>query len=302
MHKAIYILVVAILVISSFLFGRASRGNESAAEYPLLAQRILIDNPNDAIVNFSSLRESISAYMTENSIGGSVYFEYLPTGTSIRITGDTELVAASLMKIPVVMDLYKAAELGRIDLDSTVELREEWLDSRYGQLYLRGAGYGISYREAAKLAMIDSDNTAYAAILFSTNKLLSVDENSISASDVSFSRDGTNEILISARSYTSFLKCLYFGCFVNFEHSQEILGYLSQSAYKDQLKAGIPESIKLAHKIGTFSDTTQSDCGIVYVEKRNYAICVMLKTDSLSANEYISDISKLAYDYIEGLK
>lgn len=301
MNKATYLFVVVILAVSSFLFGRSTVNTQISEKYPLLARRVLLDNPNDAIVNFSSLRESIATYMIENSINGSVYFEYLPTGTSIRVAGDAELVAASLMKIPVVMDLYKAAELGRIDLDSTVELKEEWLDSRYGKLYLKGAGYKISYREAAKLAMTDSDNTAYAAILFNTNKLLSLDENSISASDVSFSRDSTSEILISARSYTSFLKCLYFGCFVNFDHSQEILGYLSQSTYRDGLRTGVPESITLSHKIGTFSDTTQSDCGIVYLEKRNYAICVMLTTDSTSGNKHIADISKLAYDFVEGL-
>jgi len=290
--------IMVCLVASSFLLGRSTAVVSEDIQFPLLARRILVENPNDSIVNFAPLRESIENYMTTNNLTGSIYFEYLPTGTSIRVTGDSGLVAASLMKIPVVMDLYKAHELGRINIDDLVTLKEEWLDTRYGELYKKGAGYQISFREAARLAMSESDNTAYAAILYSTNKLLSLEENSISAADVSFGRDDKREIVISARSYTSFLKCLYFGCFLNYDHSQEVLEYLSKSTFDDRLRAGIPSEVTVAHKIGTFSDTTQSDCGIVYVDKRNYAICIMLTSAESAGNGHISSISKLTYDFV----
>jgi beta-lactamase class A len=293
--------IVVSLVASSFLLGRSTSSTPVDNQFPLLARRILVESPNDSIVNFAPLRESIENYMSANNLSGSIYFEYLPTGTSIRVTGDSELVAASLMKIPVIMDLYKAHELGRISLDDKVSLKEEWLDARYGELYKRGAGHQITYREAARLAMSESDNTAYAAILYSTNKLLGLEENSISAADVSFGRNSTKEIVISARSYTSFLKCLYFGCYLNYDHSQEILGYLSKSKFDGRLRAGIASEVTVAHKIGTFSDTTQSDCGIVYVDKRNYAICVMLTSAESAGDAHISAISKLAYDFVTEL-
>ncbi len=94
-------------------------GNQSdkKPEYPLLAGRLFVENPNDVIINFTDLRSELTSYMEKNGIQGSLYFEYLPTGTSVRVQGDDELVAASLMKIPVIMELFRAAELGRIDLD-----------------------------------------------------------------------------------------------------------------------------------------------------------------------------------------
>jgi len=301
MQKLILGVIILLLATGSFFFGRSTSNQTKSNEFPLLARRILVENPNDSIVNFAPLRQSIENYMRDNKLNGSIYFEYLPTGTSIRVTGDTELIAASLMKIPVIMDLYKAHELGKLGLDDIVVIKEEWIDNRYGDLYTKGAGYEITFREAARLAMSKSDNTAYAAILYSTKGMLGLDDSSISSADVSFSRDGSKEIIISARSYTSFLKCLYFGCYLSYDHSQEILGYLSESSFGERLRSGIPSGVKVAHKIGTFSNTTQSDCGIVYIDKRNYTLCVMLATSEGDGNRHISSISKLAYDFVAGL-
>jgi len=301
MQKLILGVVILVLATGSFFFGRSTSNQFNKNEFPLLARRILVENPNDSIVNFALLRQNIEKYMAENKLSGSIYFEYLPTGTSIRVTGDTELIAASLMKMPVIMDLYKAHELGSINLDDKVSLKEEWIESRYGTLYTKGAGYEITLREAAHLAMSESDSTAYATILYSTKDLLELDNSSISSADVSFSRDDSREIIISARSYSSFLKCLYFGCYLNYEHSQEILEYLSESSFNSRLRSGVPSEVTVAHKIGTFSDTSQSDCGIVYLDKRNYALCVMLTTSEAEGDQHISTISKLAYDFVAGL-
>lgn len=267
--------------------------------YPLLSKRIFSDNPNDILINFTELRAELNDYMAKEALEGSVYFEYLPTGTSIRVDGDSELVAASLMKIPVVMELYKAHELGRINMDDRVALKKEWLDARYGTLHAKGEGYQISLREASRLALVDSDNTALAAILYSTSGLLSLAENSISALDVTFDRDENKEILISARSYTSFLKCLYFSCYLKTSDSHEILQLLTESSFTSRLRSGVPSDVRLAHKIGTFSDQIQSDCGIVYVENRNYSLCVMLRSpENIQSDMHIANVSRLTYNFV----
>jgi len=308
--RLVVILSCVVLCLASFAGGYLARdkkhtaavqsSSELSAKFPLLAKRLFIDDPNDVIINFSDLRMQISNYMTSNGLKGSVYFEYLPTGTSIRYTGDSEYVAASLMKMPVVMELYKASELGRINLDTIVELKQEWLDSSYGALYKKGAGYKLSLRDAAQIALSQSDNTAINIILNSTQGLLKTGENVISSLDVSFNRDDKSQIEISARSYASFLKCLYFSCYVNYVDSQEILTLLTQSQFNNRLRQGVPNDVKIAHKIGTYSNTTQSDCGIVYEDKRNYLLCVILQVaDTNEGNAHIAALSKLTYDYLK---
>lgn len=311
MGKRYYVLVGAMAVVL-FLAGfgvraltdgsspsAAANQEQKSKQYPLLAKRIFVEDPNNSIVNFQPLRTSLRTYAKDNNLEGSIYFEYLPTGTSVRVDGDDQEVAASLLKLPVAMDLYRAAELGRIDLDKEITLQQAWLDSDFGQLYKKGAGYKLSLREAAKIMLQDSDNTALKAIAASIADSLETGERSINALDVDVTQNKDLTVSISARSYSSFLKCLYFSCYANNEHSQEMLNYLASSTSKDRLVAGVPDKdIKIAHKIGVHNEITQSDCGIVYVPKRNYVLCVMLKGDRQEAAKHITQISELAYKYV----
>ncbi len=126
--RVITIALVIILLVGSYFTGKNTANRSDPVvdtvnirdNYPLLATRIFIDNPADSIVNFSNLRSSLEDHVETNSIEGSIYFEYLPTGTSIRVGAERREVAASLMKLPAAMSLYKASELGRIDLDNEI--------------------------------------------------------------------------------------------------------------------------------------------------------------------------------------
>jgi beta-lactamase class A len=269
-------------------------------EYPLLARRIFIENPNEPIINFSSLRSALNKYFIDNNINGSLYFEYLPTGTSIRIAGEQKEVAASLIKLPAAMELYKAHELGNIDLDNEIELQPEWLDSAFGELYKKGAGHKLTLREAAEIMLRDSDNTALKAISVSMIGSVPSSDNPFNFLDAEFSQNQDLTVSISARSYSSFLKCLYFSCYLNKQNSQEILNYLSDTQFKDRIVAGVDDDVVIAHKVGNFGQSTQSDCGIVYLQNKNYLLCVMLEgPDNAETNEKISTISRLTFEYLK---
>jgi beta-lactamase class A len=273
--------------------------NSQSKQYPLLAKRIFVENPNDVIINFSPLRKKLNDYFRENvSVDTSFYFEYLPTGTSIRINSTDELVAASLLKLPVVMDLYKADELGRIDMDKPVTIKQEWLDSQYGTLYKKGAGTQITLREAARHTLIESDNTAVNAIQATVSPLLKYDEHAIIELDAPFSVENSSIGRISSQSYASILKCLYFSCYLNETDSQEILGQLAEAPHMDRLGSILADDVKFSHKIGTFAEDTQSDCGIAYAQGRNYIVCVFLTMPQQDSEKYFKDISRMIYEYI----
>lgn len=283
---------------------KSSSGNfssSSSKEYPLLAKRLFVENPNDHVINFASLRQELKKYMGDESLNGSIYFEYLPTGTSIRVDGDELRLAASLIKLPAAMDLYRAAELGQVDLDKKVTLQESWIDGGYGTLYQKGAGYKLTLRDAAKIMLTESDNTALKAIAYSTNGKLSPDQRAINALDADISQNPDLTVSIGARSYTSFLKCLYFSCYLTKDDSQELLKYLTESTFDNRITAGIDDkSVKVAHKIGVANTTTQSDCGIVYLPSRNYALCIMINgDDNAQTNKHIADLSKKVYTFVK---
>lgn len=278
--------------------------SEAQGKYPLLAKRIFMENPNDTIVNFSPLRKQIKDYFAKIGIPHSFYFEYLPTGSNIRDGESNELVGASLMKIPIVMDLYKAAELGKVDLDKTVTIPQEAVsnDGVYGNTQGLKPGDQITLRQAAKQALINSDNTAAYVAYINSKDLVPQEEMAIRSLDVELDEQSTATgayVLIGSRAYSSFLSCLYFSCFLNTDHSQEIMSYLAEESHDtERIRAGVPSNIKVARKIGSFSKQTQSDCGIVYVPNRQYSICLMLQSDNAETNKHFQAISKMAYNYV----
>lgn len=268
-------------------------------KYPLIAKRTFAEDPNDPIVNFVPLRLDVGKYFQENNLDGSFNFEYLSTGVQVTIDEDKREVAASLMKLPAAMDLMKAAELGRVNLDDKVALQESWLDSGFGDLYQKGAGYQLSLRDAVRIMLEDSDNTALKAVSATSVKLIKPEESSLNAVDVEVSQNADLSISISAESYTSFLKCLYYTCYNNKQYSQEILEYLTKSDFNDRIVAGIDnKDVKVAHKIGT-SEDHQGDCGIVYLPNRRYILCIMLKgPEGAETDKHFAALSKKVYDYV----
>src|SRR5581483_5501658 len=116
--------------------------------------------------------------------------------------------------------------------------------------------------------------------------------------DIPVATDTQHDILVSSRGYTSLLKCLYLSCYLSKDDSQTILDTMTQSAYTKRIVAGIDDpSVKVAHKFGTSRSTgSESDCGIVYLPNRNYALCMLIATDPATADQKISQVSKIIYD------
>jgi beta-lactamase class A len=306
--RTILLVVLGAMVLLSgvFLLGRISKpttatyAQEDSANYPLLAKRLFLDNPSDIRINFSPLRTELKQYFADNKLEGGLYFEYLPTGTAIRINEDFKFRAASLIKLPVAMELYKASEQGKINLDEPIELKQEWLNDGYGDLYKKGAGHKITLRELAQILLSESDNTALRAILDENKDNLTTDDLALGSLDIDFSAASDGTIDIGTRSYSSFLKCLYFACYNTKADSQEILNYLTNSEFDQRIVAGVDDPVKVAHKIGVYNTQVQSDCGIIYLENKNYSLCIMLYgNDTPVVNNHFKELSKRVFNFVK---
>lgn len=316
--KKAVILIGCIVGAVLFLLGLGYRAAEMRdkgnhiAHYPLLD--VSINNPKteEGILNFDPLRQNIKQYLDDLNIPHSFYFEYLPNGISIRDGEDQNTVAASLIKTPIVMDLYRLAELKKLDLRQTTTVQQSDIDSdpKYGDAGGLtesdiSVGQTITYKQAAYLALHNSDNTAINIVKRVIGPLMSDDNDVVSSLDIAYTNTGSDPssrvFNISARSYSSILKCLYYSCFLNPENSQEVLTNLIDSAGKDKLVAGLPAGIQIAHKIGS-ANNKQSDCGIVYQPKRPYLACVMFfpdqNTTAVDTSPYFQKISKMIPDYV----
>lgn len=276
--------------------------NKDQAQYPLLANRIFADNPNDSILNFAPLREELRQYFSQLDVNYSFYAEYLPTGTSIKIDQDNPMVAASLLKVPVVMDLYYAAEQGQINLSTKATMKEANIDKRSGSLWKSGVGSQFTLKDLAKHAIVDSDNTAINMLMEATAGKFDLFQKTIEELDVNLVAENSSQTTIGAAGYGSMLKCLYLSCVNTYADSQQILSWMTESDSPPRLCASLPSNVKVAHKYGTPGGVSESDCGIVYVPERPYLICVMIGAGPDSANPIIQDVSKKVYDYITSAK
>lgn len=310
--QAFKILVVLVVFVLSFSAGalyqqrqqlrEEKRLAERSSHYDLLARRILVDNPSEIAIDFRILQTGLETYIAQNGLGdkASLYFEYLPTGSSIGLNEDKVQVGASLLKLPLSVAVFKAAEQGKVNLDEKVALKQEWLNNGYGDLYKRGEGYRISVREALSYALSKSDNTAALMLFNVVSRAQGTDRpNLLGFIDANYKETNTHEVLIDSRSYASILKCLYFSCFLNKDNSQEVLKYLADSESHERLELYMPTPHpRVAHKIGVFNEQTQSDCGIVYVPKRNYVLCIMVDGKDPQASKEIGRLSEIVYNYV----
>ena len=297
-HYALLLISSGLLtgVLLAIIFGQITKG-PSLSAHPYLAKRILVDNPNDVIFNFSNLKKRVNDSLDSKGISYGFYFEYLPTGTSMKIAENEVYVGASLIKLPLVMNLYRAQELGKLSLSDSITLQPSWIDKGSGDLWQAGAGARIPLSEAANLSLTKSDNTAAWAVRAADHGKLTQEQDVFSVVDIGLAFDQQGQDYISAKSYSEFLKCLYFSCYLNKADSEEILTMLTQTVFGG-IPDGIPANVEVAHKVGFYEGNNYSDCGIVYVPKRPYALCLMMKSTRQQYDSTIKEVSKIAYEEV----
>ena len=263
-------------------------------KYPLLSKRILNDFPNDLLINFSPLRSDLKTKVADYGQDFGFYFEYLPTGTSIGVNSTQEFAALSLLKVPIVMAYFHQKEVLNKG-NEVITVTQDELDKAFGSLWEKGAGYRISLDQTAKLAITDSDNTALRVLTDHIQKKYFDDV--YSGLDINL-QTGDNGVILTARSYSSILKALYFSSLLKKDNSQLVLNYMTQTKFSDKLPAGIPGNIQVAHKVGIYQNQLFTDCGIVYIPRRPYLLCMVSNSDDVTARERMITVSKTVYDYV----
>lgn len=267
--------------------------------FPYLSKRIFVENQNDIIINFIPLRAAMREYIGKQQETIGVYFEYLPSGISIGINDQLESQAGSLMKIPVVMGAYKQIELGKLKKQDILTIQKENLNNKFGDLWKKGAGTTITVEDAIQQILVNSDNTALNVLRGSLSTRVFLDV--LESLDIHF-QVKNERITISPKSYSSILRSLYLSSYLKETSSNEIISILTQTPFSDKLVAGVPATIKVAHKIGVFtsisSEVAFSDCGIIYATKRPYILCIMVRSNEEKARQHMSLLSKMVYGYI----
>jgi beta-lactamase class A len=248
----------------------------------------------------SAIQNVIKAHTNAGDItDASVYFSDLNNGPWMGVNSREAFTPGSLLKLPLAMSVYKLAENDPTLLaKKLVYTGQEVSEAQFFEPAPLAAGtYPVS--EMVRQMLINSNNNAAnvlanavgADAFKATYAHLGIAQPSASNADYT----------LTTITYASFFRILYSATYLDDEHSEQLLKYLSESTFTQGLVAGVPSGVVVAHKFGerAFSnsmDVQLHDCGIVYVPNHPYVICVMTRgTDFNKLAETIADISRTAY-------
>lgn len=223
-----------------------------------------------------------------------VYFQDLQTQDAFEINGKEKFIAASLIKMPVLITLYREAEAGRIKLDDVYKLQEADRRGGAGSLQYKPGGYEISFRKMAELMGQQSDNTSFHVL---STKL--GDEKiqeligSLGMINTSFTDD-----ISSPEDMGLLFRKLYLEQIIYDQNRDEILTFLTNTIWEDRIPAGIPKGIKVSHKIGTEVGVI-ADAGIVFAQKPFILVIMSEEVNEIEAGKALPEIAKKIYELYE---
>jgi beta-lactamase class A len=232
----------------------------------------------------------------------------LSTGYSSGYNADASMPAASTIKIPVMVEVFRQMSIGNLTLAQTVGLMHT--DKDYGSGDLCDARLGTRYSVKTLLwrMITDSDNTA-------TNMLIRVvgrHQINVTMGELGlhhtklgdYIRSSNSSIRYALRSsprdMVSLLESMARDQLVDPWSSREMLGILLGQQHNSLLPQPLPEGLEIAHKTGSLHDTL-NDVGVVYLDSEPYVIAVMTTNlPSLnSGRRFIRNVSRLAYTSFE---
>lgn len=245
------------------------------------------------------IRATIASYEAEGYRIG-LYFEFLNTGANISVNPDMRFWPASLSKMPTAFVVMKKVQDGDWKLSNELVLFEEDKDNRFGTLYKEPVGTRFTIEELLKKLLIESDNTAHKMLI---RNVSSAEYDQLL--DALGMENLFNETYdITAKEYSRIFSSLFNASYLDRQHSQLLLMYLTETPFTDFIDAGVPEEVLFSHKIGEeFEKSIFLDSGIVYVPNRPYLITIMVDTSAHNggvekAQEIMKTLSEKAYTYV----
>jgi len=235
----------------------------------------------------------------------------LQSGEEWDHLGTTRGAAASVIKIPILIELYARAEAGDVDLDETVRLREEDVVGGAGVLFELHRGLELTLRDLGVLMTVVSDNTA-SNLLIDRLGMGAINERmkKIGMADSVLGRkfmidpDALHAMnFTTAKDMAICLARLHRGELLSSKGTEEVVGILKRQQYREKIPLLLPETVPVAHKTGEISNT-RHDTALVLLDDHPYALACLTwgVADVLAADRAIAELSRSVYDHMTAVR
>lgn len=236
---------------------------------------------------FTDVKDTINEYVKDSKDYG-IYYKDLVSNNTYEHNGDKSFLAASTIKVSLVMDIADKIHEGKLSKNGSVRYISSDYEEGCGVLQGNTSKLRkpIKYTELMKLAIVYSDNIATHMLLRSAGNLDKYIENICGEKK----KHGGN--YITAKQQGLILERLYNNPKKNPMYD-DIIKNMKNTVFHDRLDKNIPHEV-CAHKIGDYKSCVH-DTGIIFT-KRPYILTIYTENKLLSADKTISELSKKIYD------
>jgi beta-lactamase class A len=252
------------------------------------------------------LAQAVTERIARSGADVAVAFETLDGRDHLFIRADDPFHAASTMKMPVMIELFREAHAGRLSLADHVPIANRFHSLADGSVFSLPAGGDAdptaTYRELCESMITISSNLAANILLERlTPARVQATTDRLGASGMKIRRplgddkafdQGLNNTT-TARALLTLLMKLAKDQVVDHASSTEMVAILGRQQARDGIPAGLAPGTRVAHKAGQITRINH-DAGIVF-GPRPYVLVVLvggIEDQKISAT-LIADITRL---------
>tara|TARA_B100002049_G_scaffold87015_1_gene64123 strand:- start:218 stop:1099 length:882 start_codon:yes stop_codon:yes gene_type:complete len=272
----------------------------------------------DKKIDYNILEKKIISKFNDETGNFALAFKNLDDGKEILINENEIFHAASTMKTPVMIEFYKQLHQGKLSLEDTLQIKNEFKSIVDGTMYKLSEFDDSDKNTYNKLGQYYSiNNLIYEMITISSNFATNILIDYIGANNVTKSMKEIGALNIdilrgvedikafelgldnttSAKDLLIIYEKLAKGKIINNESSAIMIDILKDQKYDDIIPKYLPKDIEIANKTGMITGV-HHDSGIVFLKDgKKYVIIILSKnmSDMESGTEMMAKISELIY-------
>jgi beta-lactamase class A len=238
----------------------------------------------------------------------------------LAIDPDKSFHAASTMKVPVMIELFRQAEAGTLSLDDPLPVKNEFHSIVDGSVYqlsvgddsdaeiYKAAGKTMTLRQLCEAMITVSSNFAANLLIerlgakniqATTDRLSAPGMHVLRGVEDQKAFDAGMNNTTSAQALAVLLMKLAAGRAVSPTADKEMVAILERQHFHDAIPAGLPDGTLVAHKTGNITKI-HHDAAIVY-GNRPYVLVVLVRgiEDQKQSAALIASISREVWNEIE---
>lgn len=251
-------------------------------------------------MNCEIIKENIKSL--KGDIG--FYYKDLASGYSYGVNEEKPFIAASIIKIPVLVEAYRQFEQKILSMDKLIKIKSKDRVPSCGAVAYIHEGALLTIRDLCTLMIILSDNMAANLLI----NILGMDNINNTMMRLGLKKTRINRILFDSEAQKSgkenyftpleiseLFEMMWNGNLISAECSKEMLEIFREQQINHKIPSMLPESISVAHKTGDDEGIT-NDAGIIY-SVNPFVLCFASnETDVIKTDQFIRETTEKIFE------